>query len=43
MRQFDTSTTKFRQLMKEVGMLLAYEVTRDLPLNMNPSRRPLPR
>lgn len=32
MRQKDTSTTKFRQLLEEIGMLLAYEVTRDLPL-----------
>lgn len=41
MRQFDTSTTKFRQLMKEVGMLLAYEVTRDLPLKYEPIKTPL--
>lgn len=32
MRQTQTSTGKFRQLLKEIGMLLAYEVTRDLPL-----------
>ena len=32
MRQTDTSTAKFRNLLREVGMLLAYEVTRDLPL-----------
>ncbi|KPQ36642.1 MAG: uracil phosphoribosyltransferase [Phormidesmis priestleyi Ana] len=32
MRQKETSTAKFRQLLEEVGMLLAYEVTRDLPL-----------
>lgn len=31
-RQTQTSTTKFRQLLKEIGMLLAYEVTRDLPI-----------
>src|SRR4028119_276923 len=41
MRQFDTSTTKFRQLMKEVGMLLAYEVTRDLPLKYEPITTPI--
>ena len=41
MRQFDTSTTKFRQLMKEVGMLLAYEVTRDLPLKYEPIKTPI--
>jgi len=32
MRQKETSTAKFRQLLEEVGMLLAYEVTRDLRL-----------
>lgn len=32
MRQTQTSTGKFRQLLKEIGMLLAYEVTRDWPL-----------
>lgn len=30
MRKIDTSTVKFRTLMHEVSMLLAYEVTRDL-------------
>ncbi len=32
MRQKDTSTAKFRQLLEEISMLLAYEVTRDLPI-----------
>lgn len=32
MRKKDTSTKTFRQLLKEIGALLAYEVTRDLPL-----------
>ncbi len=41
MRQVDTSTVKFRQLMKEVGMLLAYEVTRDLPLKYEEIKTPL--
>lgn len=41
MRQSDTSTAKFRQLLKEVGMLLAYEVTRDLPLKYEEIRTPL--
>ena len=41
MRQADTSTAKFRQLLKEVGMLLAYEVTRDLPLKYEPIKTPL--
>ena len=30
MRQKETSTAKFRQLLDEISMLLAYEVTRDL-------------
>jgi uracil phosphoribosyltransferase len=41
MRQADTSTAKFRQLLKEVGMLLAYEVTRDLPLRYEEIQTPL--
>lgn len=41
MRQADTSTAKFRQLLKEVGMLLAYEVTRDLPLKYEEIQTPL--
>ncbi|MGI9485151.1 MAG: uracil phosphoribosyltransferase [Geminicoccaceae bacterium] len=32
MRQSDTTTAKFRQLTREVALLLAYEVTRDLPM-----------
>ena len=32
MRDKTVSTKGFRQLMNEIGMLLAYEVTRDLPL-----------
>ncbi|MEO0349005.1 MAG: uracil phosphoribosyltransferase, partial [Cyanobacteria bacterium P01_A01_bin.15] len=32
MRQKDTSTAKFRQLLQEISLLLAYEVTRDLPM-----------
>ena len=32
MRDKNVSTKGFRQLMNEIGMLLAYEVTRDLPL-----------
>ncbi len=34
MRQKDRSTKSFRQLLNEIGMLLAYEITRDLPLEM---------
>jgi uracil phosphoribosyltransferase len=32
MRKKDTSTKGFRQVLKEIGALLCYEVTRDLPL-----------
>ena len=32
LRQKDISTKSFRELLKEIGMLLCYEVTRDLPL-----------
>ncbi|MGL4622973.1 uracil phosphoribosyltransferase [Chroococcidiopsis sp.] len=32
MRKAETSTAKFRALLKEISLLLAYEVTRDLPL-----------
>ena len=31
-RDKNVSTKSFRQLLKEIGMLLCYEVTRDLPL-----------
>jgi uracil phosphoribosyltransferase len=31
-RDKELSTKSFRQLLKEIGMLLCYEVTRDLPL-----------
>jgi uracil phosphoribosyltransferase len=32
MRRKETSTASFRQLVREVALLLAYEITRDLPL-----------
>lgn len=32
MHRSQTSTAKFRTLLKEISLLLAYEVTRDLPL-----------
>ena len=32
MREKDTSTKSFRQLLREISHLLAYEVTRGLPL-----------
>lgn len=41
MRQAQTSTAKFRQLLQEIGILLAYEVTRDLPLKYEEIKTPL--
>ena len=41
MRDKDTSTSKFRQLLREISMLLAYEVTRDLPLTTERIETPL--
>jgi uracil phosphoribosyltransferase len=37
----DTQTQDFRRLLKEIAMLLAYEVTRDLPLRYEPIQTPL--
>ena len=34
MRDKKRSTNNFRQLLNEIGMLICYEVTRDLPLEM---------
>ncbi|NJR51320.1 MAG: uracil phosphoribosyltransferase [Leptolyngbyaceae cyanobacterium CSU_1_3] len=41
MRRVETSTAKFRSLMTEVSMLLAYEVTRDLPLKHDLIKTPM--
>ncbi len=41
MRQKDRSTKSFRQLLNEIGMLLCYEVTRDLPTEMVEIETPL--
>ncbi len=41
MRRKETSTASFRRLLAEIGTLLAYEVTRDLPLEMVPIETPL--
>ena len=41
MRDKTVSTKGFRQLMNEIGMLLAYEVTRDLPLEVIEVETPL--
>jgi len=41
MRDKSTSTSKFRQLLREISMLLAYEVTRDLPMTTKTIDTPL--
>jgi uracil phosphoribosyltransferase len=41
MRKKDTSTKSFRQLLKEIGGLICYEVTRDLPLDLIEIETPL--
>ncbi|PSB15371.1 uracil phosphoribosyltransferase [filamentous cyanobacterium CCP1] len=40
-RQQETHTQDFRRLLKEISMLLAYEVTRDLPLKYEMIQTPL--
>jgi len=41
MRSKDTSTSSFRQLLREISMLLAYEVCRDLPLTLTRIETPI--
>ncbi|MEO1640380.1 MAG: uracil phosphoribosyltransferase [Pseudomonadota bacterium] len=41
MRQQDTSTASFRQLLREISQLLAYEVTRGLPMTTRRINTPL--
>ncbi len=41
MRQQDTSTAVFRQLLREISQLLAYEVTRELPMTTKRIDTPL--
>jgi uracil phosphoribosyltransferase len=41
MRERDRSIKGFRELLNEIGMLLGYEVTRDLPLEMVEIETPL--
>ncbi|MEO1679401.1 MAG: uracil phosphoribosyltransferase [Pseudomonadota bacterium] len=41
MREKDTSTKSFRQLLREISQLLAYEVTRELPMTRKPIETPL--
>lgn len=40
-RDKNLSTKSFRELLSEIGMLLCYEVTRDLPLEMTEIETPL--
>lgn len=41
MRKKATSTANFRRLLKEIAILMAYEVTRDLPLDLIPIETPM--
>ena len=43
MRARETPTGMFRQLMREIGLLLGYEATRDLPLGETEIETPLER
>jgi uracil phosphoribosyltransferase len=43
MRQKDRSTNSFRRLLRETGLLMAYEVTRDMPTQMVQVETPLER
>ena len=41
MRQKERSTNSFRRLLNEIGMLMAYEVTRDMPTRLIDIETPL--
>ncbi|MEM7094848.1 MAG: uracil phosphoribosyltransferase [Actinomycetota bacterium] len=41
MREADRSTAEFRQLLREISQLLAYEITRDLPMTTRAIETPL--
>ncbi|MYJ86421.1 MAG: uracil phosphoribosyltransferase [Rhodobacteraceae bacterium] len=41
MRKKETSSSEFRRLLREVSMLLAYEITRDLPVGTKSIETPL--
>ena len=41
MRKKDTSTIKFRKLLKEIAMFMGYEITRDFPLTYEEIETPL--
>ena len=43
LRRKETSTSEFRALVAEIGMLLAYEVTRDMPTHATVVQTPLAR
>ena len=43
MRRKETGTARFRALLREISLLLGYEVTRDLGLEMQPVETPLAR
>jgi uracil phosphoribosyltransferase len=41
MREKDTSTASFRKLLREISLLLAYEITRELPMTTKTIETPL--
>ena len=41
MRDKETSTMKFRELLQEISMLMGYEITRDMPLTYDDIETPL--
>ncbi len=41
MRDKETSTIKFRELLKEISMLMGYEITRDFPLTHEEIETPI--
>ena len=41
MRNKETSTSTFRNLLREISMLLAYEVCRDMPTTLTPIETPV--
>lgn len=41
MRKVETSTAEFRQLLREISQLLAFEITRDLPMTKTEIQTPI--
>ena len=41
LRMKDTPTAEFRRVVREISLLMAYEVTRDLPLDPQPIETPM--